>query len=73
MLCEETFGPVLAVVSFDDEAEAVRLANEQPSGLAAFFYSRDVARCLRVAEALEYGVVGVNDTLPGARTSRSAA
>ncbi|HMM54495.1 MAG TPA: NAD-dependent succinate-semialdehyde dehydrogenase [Candidatus Desulfobacillus sp.] len=62
MLCarEETFGPVAPLFRFRDEAEAVALANATEFGLAAYFFSRDVARCFRVAEALEYGMVGVN-------------
>ncbi len=60
---EETFGPVAPIASFADDAEAVRLANATPSGLAAYFYSRDLSRIFRVAEALEFGMVGVNETL----------
>jgi len=62
MLClkEETFGPVAPVVKFEDEADVVRLANNTEFGLAAYFYSRDIGRVFRVAEALEYGIVGVN-------------
>ena len=60
---EETFGPVAPLISFESEAEAVRLANATPYGLAAYFYSRDVARVIRVAEQLEFGMVGVNETL----------
>jgi succinate-semialdehyde dehydrogenase/glutarate-semialdehyde dehydrogenase len=57
---EETFGPVAPLFRFSDEAEAVRLANDTEFGLAAYFYGRDIARIWRVAEALEYGMVGVN-------------
>ncbi|TCJ11585.1 NAD-dependent succinate-semialdehyde dehydrogenase [Parasulfuritortus cantonensis] len=57
---EETFGPVAPVLRFADEAEAIRLANATEYGLAAYFYARDAARQWRVAEALEYGMVGVN-------------
>ncbi len=57
---EETFGPLAPVIRFTDEAEAVRLANATEYGLAAYFYARDMARVWRVAEALEYGMVGVN-------------
>jgi succinate-semialdehyde dehydrogenase / glutarate-semialdehyde dehydrogenase len=57
---EETFGPVSAVMRFRSEAEAIRLANDTPFGLAAYFYSRDIGRIWRVAEALEYGMVGIN-------------
>lgn len=60
---EETFGPVAPVTSFETEEEAIRLANATPYGLAAYFFSRDVARVFRVAEALEFGMVGVNETI----------
>lgn len=59
--CEETFGPVAPVFSFTTEAEVVALANDTPFGLAAYFYTQDVARVWRVAEALESGIVGVNE------------
>ncbi|GEN98627.1 NAD-dependent succinate-semialdehyde dehydrogenase [Novosphingobium sediminis] len=57
----EIFGPVVPLIRFTDEAEAVRLANDTPYGLAAYFYARDLGRVWRVMEALEYGMVGVND------------
>jgi succinate-semialdehyde dehydrogenase/glutarate-semialdehyde dehydrogenase len=57
---EEIFGPVAPIFSFRDEAEAVRLANDTEFGLAAYFYSRDIARAWRVGEALDYGMVGIN-------------
>jgi succinate-semialdehyde dehydrogenase/glutarate-semialdehyde dehydrogenase len=60
---EETFGPVAPLFRFASEAEAVAMANDTEFGLAAYFYSRDVARCWRVGEALEYGMVGVNTGL----------
>jgi len=60
---EETFGPVAPLFRFSTEAEAVAMANDTEFGLAAYFYSRDVARCWRVGEALEYGMVGVNTGL----------
>jgi succinate-semialdehyde dehydrogenase/glutarate-semialdehyde dehydrogenase len=60
---EEIFGPVAAITPFADEAEAIRLANATQYGLAAYFYSRDIARAFRVAEALEFGMVGVNESL----------
>ncbi|MER2622578.1 MAG: NAD-dependent succinate-semialdehyde dehydrogenase [Accumulibacter sp.] len=60
---EETFGPVAPVFRFSSEAEAVGMANDTEFGLAAYFYSRDIARCLRVGEALEYGMIGVNTGL----------
>ncbi len=57
---EETFGPVAPLFRFKDEAEAIRLANDTEYGLCAYFYSRDIGRVWRVAEALEYGIVGIN-------------
>ncbi|MGE0450712.1 MAG: NAD-dependent succinate-semialdehyde dehydrogenase [Vicinamibacterales bacterium] len=60
---EETFGPVAPLFRFETEADAVRLANATEFGLAAYFYGRDVSRIWRVAEALEYGIVGVNTGL----------
>ena len=65
MLCarEETFGPVAPVFAFDTEEQAVAAANSTEFGLAAYFYSRDLARVTRVGEALEYGIVGVNTGL----------
>ena len=58
---EETFGPVAALFRFETEEEAIRLANDTEFGLAAYFYSRDVGRVWRVAEGLEYGIVGINE------------
>jgi succinate-semialdehyde dehydrogenase/glutarate-semialdehyde dehydrogenase len=65
MLCakEETFGPVAPVFRFETEAEVVALANATEFGLASYFYSRDIGRIFRVAEALEYGMVGINTGL----------
>jgi len=57
---EETFGPVAPLFRFETEAEAVRMANDTEFGLAAYFYTRDLARSWRVSEALEYGIVGLN-------------
>jgi len=57
----EVFGPVAPVMRFETEAQAIRLANDTPYGLAAYFYARDLGRVIRVYEALEYGMVGVND------------
>src|SRR5271166_6208274 len=57
---EETFGPVAPVFRFKDEADAIRLANDTQFGLASYFYARDLGRVWRVAEALEYGMVGIN-------------
>jgi len=61
---EETFGPVAAVSTFRSEEEAVARANATPFGLAAYCYTRDLGRALRMSEALEFGVVGINDALP---------
>ncbi|WP_029011994.1 NADP-dependent succinate-semialdehyde dehydrogenase [Niveispirillum irakense] len=58
---EETFGPVAPLFRFKDEAEAIHMANDTEFGLAAYFYSRDIGRVWRVAEALEYGIVGINE------------
>jgi succinate-semialdehyde dehydrogenase/glutarate-semialdehyde dehydrogenase len=60
MSCEETFGPVAGISRFGSEDDAIEVANDTPYGLAAYFYSRDVGRIWRVAEALEYGIVGIN-------------
>jgi len=60
---EETFGPLAPVFRFEDEADVVAQANDTRFGLAAYFYARDLARVWRVAEALEYGIVGVNTGL----------
>jgi succinate-semialdehyde dehydrogenase / glutarate-semialdehyde dehydrogenase len=60
MSCEETFGPVAGISRFATEEEAVRIANDTPYGLSAYFFSREVGRIWRVSEALEYGIVGVN-------------
>lgn len=59
--CEETFGPVVPVTRFETEAEVIAAANGTPFGLAAYFFSRDVCRIWRLAEALETGLVGVNE------------
>ena len=58
---EETFGPVAPLFRVETEAEAIRLANDTEFGLASYFYARDVGRIFRVAEALEYGIVGINE------------
>jgi succinate-semialdehyde dehydrogenase / glutarate-semialdehyde dehydrogenase len=60
---EETFGPVAPVFRFDTEQQAIELANATEFGLAAYFYGRDIGRIWRVAEALEYGIVGINEGL----------
>jgi succinate-semialdehyde dehydrogenase/glutarate-semialdehyde dehydrogenase len=60
---EETFGPVAGLIPFEDEAEAIRIANDTRSGLAAYFFSKDVSRIFRVNEALQYGMVAINTGL----------
>ncbi|MBI3097975.1 MAG: NAD-dependent succinate-semialdehyde dehydrogenase [Planctomycetes bacterium] len=64
VVSEETFGPVAPLVRFRDEEEVLRLANDTTYGLAAYFYTRDVGRVVRVMERLEYGIIGVNDPAP---------
>ncbi|MBP0588315.1 NAD-dependent succinate-semialdehyde dehydrogenase [Paraburkholderia sp. LEh10] len=63
VLSEEIFGPVAPIVRFSSDAEVVQLANDSIYGLAAYFYSRDIGRIWRVAEQLEYGIVGINTGL----------
>ncbi len=58
---QEVFGPVLSVIPFDDEAEVLALSNDVPYGLAAYFYSQNIKQIYRVSEALEFGMVGVNE------------
>ena len=60
---EETFGPIAPVFAFKDEQDAIRMANDTEFGLASYFYTRDLARSWRVAEGLEYGIVGLNTGL----------
>ena len=61
VFAEETFGPVAPLYKFKDEAEVIRLANKTEYGLASYFFARDVGRVFRVAEALEVGMVGINE------------
>jgi len=61
---EETFGPVAAVTPFDDEAEAMEMANDTAYGLASYVYTRDLSRAIRVCEALRFAIVGINDINP---------
>jgi succinate-semialdehyde dehydrogenase/glutarate-semialdehyde dehydrogenase len=63
VLKEETFGPIAPIMAFDTDEEAIALANDTEFGLAAYFYSRDISRVWKVAEALEYGMVGINTGL----------
>lgn len=57
----EIFGPVAPVIKFHSESELITMANDTEFGLAAYFYSRDIGRIWRVAEALEYGMIGINE------------
>jgi succinate-semialdehyde dehydrogenase/glutarate-semialdehyde dehydrogenase len=66
ILEEETFGPVAPIMRFSTDAEAIELANDVPYGLAAYLWTRDLSRAFRVAEMLEYGIIGLNDGLPSA-------
>jgi succinate-semialdehyde dehydrogenase / glutarate-semialdehyde dehydrogenase len=66
---EETFGPVAPLFRFKTEAEAIALSNDTEFGLAAYFYGRDIARVWRVAEALEYGIVGINTGIISTETA----
>jgi len=58
---EEVFGPVASIIQFKDEAEAIKIANDTRVGLAAYFYTRDIGRVWRMSEALEYGIIGINE------------
>lgn len=66
---EESFGPVAAIFKFSSDDEVIRLANDTEYGLAAYFYTRDVSRVWKVAEALEYGIVGINTGLISTETA----
>src|SRR5699024_10840133 len=63
MLCmnEETFGPVVPVASFKSEEEAIKRANNTPFGLAAYVFTESISEAIRISEALEYGIIGLND------------
>ena len=61
MASEETFGPLAPVFKFKTEDEAINLANDTEFGLASYFYTKDINRIWRVSEALEYGMVGINE------------
>ena len=65
----EIFGPVAPVFRFRDEQEVIGMANDTPYGLAAYFYARDLGRVFRVAEALEYGMVGINEGILSTETA----
>ncbi|MBI3677796.1 MAG: NAD-dependent succinate-semialdehyde dehydrogenase [Proteobacteria bacterium] len=66
---EEIFGPVATLFRFKDEKDAIRIANDTQYGLAAYFYTRDVGRVIRVAEALEYGIIGINEGIISTETA----
>ena len=66
IVSEETFGPVAPVIGFSSADEAIALANDTEYGLAAYVWTRDITRAFKVAESLEYGIVGVNDGVPSA-------
>ena len=66
---EETFGPLAPLLRFKTEEEAIRIANATEFGLAAYFYSRDIGRVWRVAEALEVGIVGINEGIISTETA----
>jgi succinate-semialdehyde dehydrogenase / glutarate-semialdehyde dehydrogenase len=65
-MCEETFAPIAAMALFDNEAEAIELANASPFGLCAYAFTSDLGRAFRVMEVLEAGIIGINDGLPTA-------
>jgi len=69
LTCEETFGPVAPLYRFESEEEVIRLANDTPFGLAAYFYTQNMGRAERMSRALEAGVVGLNE---GAVASEAA-
>ncbi|EHI13379.1 NAD-dependent succinate-semialdehyde dehydrogenase [Mycolicibacterium thermoresistibile] len=65
LICsEETFGPIAPVMVFDDEDEAIAMANSTEYGLAGYIYTRDISRAIRVGEALDFGMIGINDINP---------
>jgi succinate-semialdehyde dehydrogenase/glutarate-semialdehyde dehydrogenase len=59
---EETFGPIAPVTLFDDEDEAIQMANDTSYGLAAYLYTTDISRAIRVSEALRFAIIGINPT-----------
>lgn len=64
LTCEETFGPIMPIMGFDDVDAVIREANHPTYGLAAYVMTRDLSTALRMAEGLEYGIIGINDTVP---------
>ena len=63
---EETFGPVAPVIAFDTEEEAITAANDTTYGLASYLYTSDITRATRISEALNFGIIGINDINPTA-------
>lgn len=61
---EETFGPVAGITAFADEEEVIAKANATPYGLAGYYFTRDIGQVIRLAERLEFGILGANDGLP---------
>jgi len=64
LMREETFGPVAPILTFDTEEEVIEAANNTRYGLAAYLWTRDLSRAVRVSERLDYGIVGINDPVP---------
>lgn len=64
LTCEETFGPIMPIMDFDHIGEVIRQANHPTYGLAAYVMTRDLSTAIRMAEGLEYGIIGINDTVP---------
>jgi succinate-semialdehyde dehydrogenase/glutarate-semialdehyde dehydrogenase len=62
--CEETFAPILPIYSFETTEEAIALANDTPYGLASYVMTRDIGTVVRMTEALDYGIIGVNEVVP---------
>ena len=63
---EETFGPVAPIIVFDSEEEVLNMANDTHYGLAAYIYTRDISRAMRMMEGLHFGIIGINDINPTA-------
>jgi succinate-semialdehyde dehydrogenase/glutarate-semialdehyde dehydrogenase len=63
---EETFGPIAPVIAFDDEDEVITAANDTTYGLASYLYTTNIAKATRISEALQFGIVGINDINPTA-------
>ena len=61
---EETFGPVAAVIAFDDDDDVIAMANDTDYGLAAYVYTQNLSRALRTFEELNFGIIGINDVNP---------